>query len=317
MTKYSLKEENLIFIISQPRAGSTFLQRLLSNNEFVNTTSEPWILLQCASILKPELLNATFSNKHAQRASNEYKKASPAVDFQKKEKEYILSLYQPMAQGYTYVIDKTPRYWELVNEIPKLFPNAKIIILKRNPEDVLRSIIKTWQLKSVKELSRFKRDLLLAPIELQAFLEKNQNNPNVLAVTYEALKQDLSAQTEAIYHWLQIPYSQEVLDIEQNHKAKGVFGDPYQNSNAPHTKETSLNSENRLSKKQENFISAYLNFLGQPFLNKYGYAIAKERNGVSSFSFKYFKTLHHEDHHWKNEATQGIKSKFLSLFNTL
>ncbi|MDT0556023.1 sulfotransferase family protein [Patiriisocius hiemis] len=312
-----MKESSLLFIISQPRSGSTFLQRLISNNEFVNTTSEPWVLLQCASILKPELLNATFSNTLTQWAFNEYKKGFPTVDFQKIEKEYILSLYQPMAQGYSYVIDKTPRYWELINEIPQIFPNARIIILKRNPEDVVRSMMKTWQLQSVEALSRFQRDLLLAPAEIQNFLDRNHNNDNIFELKYEDLMQNLSDQTKTIYNWLQLPYNDTVLDIEKNNKIKGVFGDPYQNSSGPYKSVSSVNSNYQLSKKQEKFISAYLKFLGVTFLNQYGYANTAHIANKKSFAFEYFKTLHHRDHYWVNEEIHPLKKKFFGLFNKL
>ncbi|PKA82133.1 sulfotransferase family protein [Ulvibacter sp. MAR_2010_11] len=312
-----MREEKLIFIISQPRAGSTFLQRLLSNNELVNTASEPWILLHCATILKPELLNATYSSTLTDWAFNEYKKRFVNFDFQKVEKEYILSLYQPLAQEYTYIIDKTPRYWELINEIPILFPKAKIIVLKRNPDAVLTSMIRTWQLQSVKDLSRFQRDLLIAPREIQGFLDKNSKNENVLEVRYEDLKQNTADQTEAIYNWLALPFNQGVLDVEKNDKTKGVFGDPYQNSNDTYKKMSSINSEMNLSTKQNKFVKAYLNFLGKPFLSRYGYTCKGDKKVGISFAFEYFKTLRHKDHHWKNEKVNPIKSRFLELFDRI
>lgn len=312
-----MEESSLLFIISQPRSGSTFLQRLLSNNDLVNTTSEPWILLHCTSIIKPELINGTFSNTLTEWAFDEYKKRFPNFDFQQIEKDYILSLYQPLAHGYKYVIDKTPRYWELINEIPKLFPKAKIIVLKRNPEDVLTSIMRTWKLETVKDLSRFHRDLLLAPRELQNFLYENAENPNVLEVKYESLKQDVHIETEAIYNWLQLPYSKAVLDVEKNDKAKGVFGDPYQNSDDTYTKASSLHLEYQLSKKQKNFVNAYLSFLGKTFLKEYGYNLSENIRGGKSFAFEYFKSQPHTDHHWKNEPTNSLKNTFLGLFNKL
>ena len=37
--------ENLIFIISQPRSGSTLLQRMLSGNKDIKTSAETWLML--------------------------------------------------------------------------------------------------------------------------------------------------------------------------------------------------------------------------------------------------------------------------------
>ena len=37
--------ENLIFIISQPRSGSTLLQRMLSGNKDIKASAETWLML--------------------------------------------------------------------------------------------------------------------------------------------------------------------------------------------------------------------------------------------------------------------------------
>ena len=38
-------QKNLIFLISQPRAGSTLTQRILGSHQDIHTISEPWIML--------------------------------------------------------------------------------------------------------------------------------------------------------------------------------------------------------------------------------------------------------------------------------
>ncbi|MBI4530372.1 MAG: sulfotransferase, partial [Candidatus Latescibacteria bacterium] len=37
--------EHLIFLISQPRAGSTLLQRILGGHPDIHTVPEPWLML--------------------------------------------------------------------------------------------------------------------------------------------------------------------------------------------------------------------------------------------------------------------------------
>lgn len=41
--------ENLIFLISQPRAGSTMLQKVLGSHPEIHTVSEPWVALPPSS----------------------------------------------------------------------------------------------------------------------------------------------------------------------------------------------------------------------------------------------------------------------------
>ena len=110
-----IDESKLIFIISQPRAGSTFLQNLLSNNNEVNTCSEPWILLNFATQIKPELVSGTFDNRLAVSAFTEYLSKYPELTYNKLQKDFLLNLYEPMSKGFNYVIDKTPRYWEILD----------------------------------------------------------------------------------------------------------------------------------------------------------------------------------------------------------
>ena len=152
-----MKEENLIFIVSQPRSGSTYLQNLLSNNKEINTCSEPWVLLNFANQIKPKLLQAKFDNELAINAFSHYQNKYSEFDFKEKQKQFLLSLYEPMFQGFNFVIDKTPRYWEILEDIVRIFPKSKVIILKRNPIDVARSMITTWKMESLQELNQFKR----------------------------------------------------------------------------------------------------------------------------------------------------------------
>ena len=45
MMSSDFTDRHLIFIVSQPRAGSTLLQSLLAGCEGVHTTAEPWLML--------------------------------------------------------------------------------------------------------------------------------------------------------------------------------------------------------------------------------------------------------------------------------
>ncbi len=60
-----MKSDNLIFIVSQPRSGSTLLQGIISNNDYVNTTSEPWLLLPFLNLFDSSLVEAKYNQKLA------------------------------------------------------------------------------------------------------------------------------------------------------------------------------------------------------------------------------------------------------------
>jgi hypothetical protein len=46
--------KNLIFLISQPRAGSTLTQAILGSHRDIYTLSEPWLMLHPIYALRPE-----------------------------------------------------------------------------------------------------------------------------------------------------------------------------------------------------------------------------------------------------------------------
>lgn len=259
-----MKEEALIFLVSQPRSGSTYLQRLLSNNDSVNTVSEPWILLAFANQFNPRIVKSAVNNRLTVKAFSEYLEAHPTLDFNDKFQKFLLSLYAPMLANNKYVLDKTPRYWEILDEIVTTFPNSKIILLKRNPLDVVTSMVRTWNLQSFNMLNNYRRDILLAPKAIQKFENENSNNPNVISITYENLIANKNNVVHALYNWLGIEFNEEALDISDNRKHEGKFGDPYQNDT--NSTQSSIDSEAFLKDTRfESFLEGYCHYLGQEY----------------------------------------------------
>lgn len=47
-----MSDSNLIFLISQPRSGSTLLQKLIATSNQIDTLQEPWLMLHPLYALK-------------------------------------------------------------------------------------------------------------------------------------------------------------------------------------------------------------------------------------------------------------------------
>ncbi|MBF8150976.1 sulfotransferase [Winogradskyella sp. F6397] len=312
-----MKEENLIFLISQPRAGSTYLQNLLSNNNETNTCSEPWLLLYFANQFKPNLFEAKFDNKLAKTAFNDYLEKYPSINFNNEQKSFLLNLYTPLFDGYKFAIDKTPRYWEIMDEIQNLFPNSKIIILKRNPLDVVKSIINTWNINSISELNYYKRDLLLAPKKIHAFCKNHRDNPNIYALRYEDLIRDTIVEIKKVYKWIGIAYQVEVSDTSNNQKYKGKFGDPYQNSEKSYYQVKTEFKQKTLNKTFKDFLIGYENYLGSEFLLAYGNYELTEAKQKQTRAYNYFMHIRTDGRkriHLKKEFSYLLKEIFYRLF---
>jgi len=61
----NLYGKNLIFLISQPRSGSTLLQKILNTHSQIISASEPWIMLNPVYALRSSGIKAEYNSKIA------------------------------------------------------------------------------------------------------------------------------------------------------------------------------------------------------------------------------------------------------------
>jgi len=267
-----MSEDQLIFIISQPRSGSTLLQAVLSNNQYVDTVSESWMLLNLLGC-KEELTKAKFNSKKASYAFNDFlQKTGLRNYYQTKIGELALDIYDKVkGKESKYFIDKTPRYYEILNQLSLTFPKAKYLILKRNPLDVLYSIVRTWDAIDYYKLHEYHRDILIAPFLIQDFIDRYQHDLDLLQVYYSRLTSNQSKLFfKEIFDWLDLPFSVDNLNYGANQKYKGVFGDPVSVSK----KSKIISNENSWTslladKKWRGFVLSYISYLSQSFIENY------------------------------------------------
>lgn len=314
-----MKEEQLIFIISQPRSGSTYLQSLLSNNSLVNTCSEPWILLNYANQIKPSLIQGDFDNKLAIEAFSDYQEKFQDFNFRELHKNYLLSLYSPLLQDHSYVIDKTPRYWEILNEIRELFPKSKMIVLKRNPLQVAESIFKTWNVDTFEKMFAYKRDLINGPFAIRAFEKNHADTVSTYFLSYENLMADTETEIEKLYNWLGIPFKNEILEIKNNQKFKGKYGDPFLNSDEGYAASKKKSDSINLNKVQRKFLSGYANYLGENFLKEYGnYELLQEKvRNTMIFSHYWHRSAYNKAKISENKMKFILKDKIYSILGKI
>ncbi len=289
----------LVFIISAPRSGSTLLQSIVSNNELVNTASEPWLLFHFLGYFNPHLIDAKYSNKLAHEGTKYFFEKANFQEIIKEEvRNFVSSIYQKTLgqnEGVKYVLDKTPRYYEIADSIRDVFPKAKIIVLKRNPLAVLSSIIDTWKVKGINHLYSYRRDFLLAPLLLQNFIEKSGGDPNVLISSYEDIIDNAAFESRRIYQWLGIEFKEEYLDYSRNKKFRGKYGDPvgiHQNS------QPVKRVKGWLSKLEDpywkDFFVGYADYLSDDFLQDYGY-FNREVKGEPTKIFRTFQFIDEQE----------------------
>jgi len=257
-----------LFIFSLPRSGSTLLQRIINESPEVGTTSEPWILLPFFGTERSFGTHTDYGFYNAKKGLASFKDAldKPGA-FKDELRSFILRLYSRAApEEVTYFLDKTPRYHLICSRILDLFPDARAIILWRNPLSVAASMMQTWA-SGRWNLYRYQLDLYKG-LERLVDLAKQQR-ANVVTTSYETLVTEPNAVRSQISDFLQI-------DIDGSDEApaviEGNLGDPTQRR----YKEISKDPLSKWKKTLNNpfrkvLMRRYLEWIGHERLQIMGY----------------------------------------------
>ncbi len=139
---------NLIFLISQPRSGSTLLQRVLAGHPEVMTVAEPWLMLHPFYALKHDGHTAEYDAALAREGLDDFLAQVEGGEdaYLEAVRGFAGSLYaRALASGGKRVfLDKTPRYHHILPELRRVFPQARFVFLLRNPLAVLASTLDAW-----------------------------------------------------------------------------------------------------------------------------------------------------------------------------
>ena len=214
-----------IFLLSMPRSGSTLAQRVLGAHGAISTSAEPWLLLPHAYALRESGIATEYTQPVAARAIREFIGGLPGGedDYWRSLRAFVLDLYTKAADpGTTYFLDKTPRYHFILPEIDRLFPDARLIFLWRNPLAVVASICETWT-RGRWTVDRWKADLDGLISLVDAF---GDIGDRALGINYEALVGDPLGTWPSVFSYLGLPFEPDVLTSFADVALSGSMGDP-------------------------------------------------------------------------------------------
>lgn len=278
--------QNLIYIISQPRSGSTLLQRILAAHPQIDTKAETWLMLHPLYAVRSDGIKTEYDHYLAKSALISYLSNMPDGQrvYQDAIRDFAVSLYnssltKSLADRF---VDKTPRYYFIVDELHHLFPEAKFILLFRNPVAVLSSILTTHVQGYWPMLSKYKDDLILAPRNITQL--KKQGYDNVLSLRYEQL---VTRPQETLAHlcaFLEIPFIESMIEYGEYQPPSGSFGDNthIRRVNRPTPERIDIWKELNRDQQTSQLAIGYLDELGSEIISLMGYdrqAIDKEFEG--------------------------------------
>ncbi len=235
--KSSYVENNIIFLISMPRSGSTLLQRIIESTQYIESTGEPWVALPILSFYDQELIESLYDQtvlNHARKGLVKELKVNETL-YHDAEISYLHSIYASICKNITapFYLDKTPRYSLIADQLYQRLPNAKYIILKRNPLSVINSYCSTWaknNLKWVANNKYFMNDFKKGFINLINFEHKHQKNPNVLVIDFEQLTSKPEEAQKTLISFLGFPV--QINDFNRDKYKIRSMGDPKTINNA-------------------------------------------------------------------------------------
>lgn len=272
-------DRRLIFLVSQPRAGSTLLQRILGAHAAIHTTAEPWLMLHPLYARRADGHTAEYDATLAQTAVDDFVRTLPDGEAVYREalRGMALALYGTAvaAAGKTLFLDKTPRYYFILPELAALFPQARFILLLRNPLAVLNSILNTHVKGHWPLLSRYREDLLTAPERLLA--AQAALGARAHTVRYEALVREPEARVTALCDWLEVPFDAAMIEYGRAARPQGSMGDATgieqfsRPSTAPLAGWQALGRQPQTRHLAESYVQA----LGAELLARMGYPAAE------------------------------------------
>jgi len=293
----SKNSDPLVFLLSMPRSGSTLLSLMLGSHPEVLCPPEPWIQLALSELTSsrdrcrlpfdedtatiataaffgniaanPDISSSLVNELH--NLFSQDRGGVGAAHFA--QSVYNLSL---SAAGKRIFIDKTPRYYHVLDFIDDCYPAAKKIVLKRNPLDIALSYKTTWNVTIDEIVGQVPTantvDFAKGLFELERY--GAETNPNVLVVGYEDLVLEPETVIMRLCEFLGMEYSPQMLAYHNNAsllaaQKKSHVGDRKVLNGGRKTDTASIGRWRQGLTREE--ISRLVNFFGGSVFSRLGY----------------------------------------------
>jgi hypothetical protein len=276
--------QDLIFVISMPRSGSTLLQRILAGHPDVQTSAETWLMLHPVYGLRRRGIRTDYGAGWAATGVTEFLEyyADGPATYDAGIRAFAREIYGTVLarHGKLRFVDKTPRYSLIVPDLYRLFPEARFVLLFRNPLAVLASELSTYVKEDWPKLANFAPDLLEAPgllVEAARLL-----GDRAIMLRYEHLVAAPGEEMARVCAELDLTFDPRMLDYADTPAPRGVMNDPVGVQRHRKPSASSLDKWQQLGSDAQarHFALAYLNSLGPEVLAGLGYPVETLRPAI-------------------------------------
>jgi len=275
------------------------LQKMLGAHPSIHTTSEPWVMLHPVYALREQGVVAEYDADLARTGLQTFIDELPEG-----KRDYLDGLRRMYGHLYqqalsktdaTLFLDKTPRYYFILEELKAIFPEARLILLFRHPLAVLSSILRTWVQDRWLRLSQYRQDLVEAPARLLS--GRDTLGDAAISVRYEDLVQEPARELKTLCKHLDIVFEDGIIEYGQGEGSEWKFGDPQTVYDHSRPQTSSLQKWAKVDDPQEwRLLRDYAEHLGKPTFERLGYSYADclrtlEESRPSSAALRYTYSL--------------------------
>jgi hypothetical protein len=231
MAEIALKLDNPIFIVGCPRSGTTKLAAILNRHTHIASATEThffnfvscqkynWNNFQVADLKKllEEARIIDFTKladiqsleliEQFEEVNNDAMSSTLAPEDFKKRKVFDLLIKNYLKKkNKSRICEKTPQHLQNIEEILRLYPQARIIHMVRDGRDTVNSLLKMpWRPKGLINNARFWSQYMKLG-------KKESLRPEVLTIKYENLLERPEDVLQNICSFIDEPYEDGLLD---------------------------------------------------------------------------------------------------------
>lgn len=282
MPVVDVQGNGLVLLLCVPRSGSSLSTVMLQNHSRIFATQEMWFLMNLVDLSKADARPYGGSPIVRQFYSS---MVSDDV-YEKACRSFALEIYNGFLQGNAadFVVDKSPRYYYMLEWLDRLFPESKRIHLQRNPLSIAASYKKVnrnqgegFDLVSILKsphLNMKAVDLTLGLLRLNDYFAVKHANAHELR--YEQLVSKPKEEVEKLCEFLGVGYEEgmEQYGLHVDSSKSNMFysmgvGDPFLSTHQEAHKNSVNNWKSILNTAE---VEAYCRVLGADVFHRMGYS---------------------------------------------
>ena len=208
----NLSKKKIICIVGMPRSGTTLLHQLIASGEGVEGVGESSVI---PSFFEKNIFSKDFFNKIYQSG--------------KFNQKHLIEISNLLGENFSaiqttkknIIVDKNPSNFFWIGFIKLLFPNSKIIHIRRNLKDVCLSVYKN--IFGVKQM-----DWSYNPNNIVKYVEiylqvikfwKTRYKGSIYEIDYEKIINNKNDETKKLFSFCELDWSENIFNFYKTAKS--------------------------------------------------------------------------------------------------